>query len=67
MVAKQEVALITSYINAICLIFPYVGLNGWRVQWRHLFYDSGIQYGHQTGSGIDFNLYLSKSTNLSTL
>ena len=26
--------------------------------------DSGIQYGRQTGSGIDYNVYLYKSSNL---
>ena len=38
--------------------FVYVGSDMWRIQWNHLFYNFGIQYGHQTGGGIDYNLHV---------
>ena len=64
MAAKQEVPSITTdiapnhYYSSV-----YAGFDMWRIQWRHLFYDSGIQYGRQTESAIDYHLYLCKSTN----
>ena len=67
MAAKQEVPLITTYIYANRLIFRYIGFDMCRIQWRHLFYNSTIQYGRQTGSAIDYNLYFCKRTNLSII
>ena len=45
--------------------FVYLGFDMWRIQWRHLLYNSEIQYGRRIGSAINYNFYLCKWTNLS--